>query len=257
MADETAPAPGPATVIRLHGVKKRFDTKVILDGLDLEIRKSEILVILGRSGVGKSLTLKIICGLVQPDEGEVTVFRQDVRSLDERGLRHLRRKFGYVFQSGALLNSLTAGENVALPLVEHDLCPPGEVEGKVREALALVDLPDASPLFPDQLSGGMKKRVALARALVASPIAILYDEPTTGLDPVSTAAIDKLIVSTRDKTKLSSVVISHDLDSAFRIADRVAMLHGGKLVACAPPDEFKKLDIEPVRHFLEADPDWE
>src|SRR5688572_19736082 len=157
-----APA-SPRTVVRLEGVRKAFDGKVILDGVDLEIRKSEILVILGGSGAGKSLTLKVMCGLVRPDAGNVTVFKQDVLALDERSLRHLRRKFGYVFQSGALINWLSAAENVALPLVEHDLCPPGEVEGKALEALALVGLPEAGPLMPDQLSGGMRKRVALAR----------------------------------------------------------------------------------------------
>ena len=253
MASEAPPSP-PRTVIRLEGVCKSYEGKTILDGVDLEVRKSEILVILGGSGAGKSLTLKVMCGLVRPDSGSVTVFKQDVLALDERSLRHLRRKFGYVFQSGALINWLTAAENVALPLEEHDLCPPGEVEGRVAEALASVGLPDAGPLLPDQLSGGMRKRVALARGLVQEPNAILYDEPTTGLDPVSTASIDRVIRSTRDRTGLTSVVISHDLDSAFRIADRIAMLHRGRMVACAPPEEFRALDLEPVRRFLKADP---
>ncbi len=254
MAPEAPPAAPARTVIRLEGVRKAFDGKVILDGVDLEIRRSEILVILGGSGAGKSLTLKVMCGLVRPDAGAVTVFKQDVLALDERSLRHLRRKFGYVFQSGALINWLSAAENVALPLLEHDLCPPGEVEGRSREALALVGLPEAGPLMPDQLSGGMRKRVALARALVQEPNAILYDEPTTGLDPVTTASIDRVIRGTRDRTGLTSVVISHDLDSAFRIADRIAMLHRGRIVACAPKEEFRALDLEPVRRFLNADP---
>ena len=248
-----APEP-PRAVIRLEGVRKAFREKVVLDGMDLEVRKSEILVILGGSGAGKSITLKVMCGLVRPDAGKVTVFKQDILALDERDLRHLRRKFGYVFQSGALINWLTAAENVALPLEEHDLCPPAEVAPRVAEALAAVGLPDSGPLLPDQLSGGMRKRVALARALVQQPLAILYDEPTTGLDPVSTASIDRVIKGTRDRTGLTSVVISHDLDSAFRIADRVAMLYKGRMVACAPPAEFRALDLEPVRRFLEADP---
>src|SRR5690349_3277317 len=251
-----APAPSgtPRTVIRLEGVRKAFDGKVILDGMDLEVRKSEILVILGGSGAGKSVTLKVMCGLIRPDSGKVTVFKQDVLALGDRDLRHLRRKFGYVFQSGALINWLTAAENVALPLEEHDLCDPSEVEGRVRQALALVGLPESGPLLPDQLSGGMRKRVALARALVQQPNAILYDEPTTGLDPVSTASIDRVIKGTRDRTGLTSVVISHDLESAFRIADRIAMLHRGRMVACAPPEEFRALDLEPVRRFPKADP---
>jgi phospholipid/cholesterol/gamma-HCH transport system ATP-binding protein len=236
-------------------VRKAFGEKVVLDGLDLEVRRSEILVILGRSGAGKSVTLKVICGLVRPDAGSVTVLKQDVLSLDERRLRHLRGKFGYVFQSGALINWLSAEANVALPLIEHSLCPPAEVPARVRAALDQVGLPDVGPQMPDQLSGGMRKRVSLARAIVQEPFAILYDEPTTGLDPRSTASIDRLIQSTRDRTGLTSVVISHDLDSAFRIADRVAMLHGGRIVACAPPEEFRALELEPVRKFLRAEPD--
>jgi len=258
-----APAPAPATAppggkpppILLRGVRKAFGAKVVLDGLDLEVRRAEILVILGRSGAGKSVTLKVMCGLVRPDAGTVTVFKQDLLALDDRHLRRLRSRFGYVFQSGALLNWMTAAENVALPLVENDLCAPEEVEGRVRRALALVGLPEVGPQTPDILSGGMRKRVSLARALVAEPYAVLYDEPTTGLDPRSTASIDRLILSTRDSTGVTSVVISHDLDSAFRIADRVAMLHRGRIVACAPPAEFRELDIDPVRRFLRAEPD--
>ena len=249
------PAGSPRVVLRLAGVRKSFDGKVVLDGIDLEVRKSEILVILGRSGAGKSLTLKVLCGLVRPDAGSVTVFQQDVLALDERDLRHLRRNFGYVFQSGALLNWLTAAENVALPLLENDLCPPEEVAGKVREALALVELPDAGDQMPDQLSGGMRKRVALARVVVQRPKAILYDEPTTGLDPITTGSIDRLILTTREKTGMTSVVISHDLDSAFRIADRIAMLHRGRIVACAPPDAFRASGDEAVRQFLRAEPE--
>ena len=261
MASEapTAAAPGTAVPRRspiiLRDVRKTFGEKVVLDGLDLEVRRSEVLVILGRSGAGKSVTLKVMCGLVLPDSGSVTVFNQDVLQLDERHLRRLRARFGYVFQSGALLNWMTAAENVALPLIENDLCEPGEVEGKVRRALALVGLPDAGDQTPDTLSGGMRKRVSLARALVAEPYAVLYDEPTTGLDPRSTATIDRLILSTRDSTGVTSVVISHDLDSAFRIADRVAMLHKGRIVACAPPAEFRELENDIVRRFLRAEPD--
>lgn len=248
------PGAGSRIVISLKGVRKAFDEKVVLDSIDLEVRKGEILVILGGSGAGKSLTLKVMCGLLRPDSGSVTVFKQDVLALDERSLRHLRRKFGYVFQSGALINWLTAAENVALPLIEHDLCPPEEVEAKAQETLALVGLPEAGPMMPDQLSGGMRKRVALARALVQEPNAILYDEPTTGLDPITTASIDRVIKGTRDRTGLTSVVISHDLDSAFRMADRVAMLYKGRIVACAPTEEFRALTLEPVRRFLTADP---
>lgn len=252
-----APGSPPRAVLSLRGVRKSFGAKTVLDGLDLEVRRSEILVILGRSGAGKSVTLKVACGLLRPDAGTVTAFQQDVTALDERKLRRLRSCFGYVFQSGALLNWMTARENVALPLVENEICPPGEVEGRVVDAFRAVDLPDALDLYPDQMSGGMRKRVSLARALVAEPWAVLYDEPTTGLDPIGTAAIDKLIVGTRDRTRVASVVISHDLDSAFRIADRVAMLHRGRILACLPPEEFRESRIEEIRHFLQADPNYD
>ena len=259
-ASTAPPAEGPPfsagtkVVMRLAGVRVAFGGKVVLDGLDIEVRKSEILVVLGRSGAGKSVTLKVICGILRPDAGTVTVFKQDLLALDERGLRHLRNKFGYVFQGGALLAWLTAAENIALPLIENDLCAPGEVEARVVAALEMVDLRDAGPLYPDQMSGGMRKRVSLARAVVTQPYALLYDEPTTGLDPITTASIDRLIVAAREKTGVTSVVISHDLDSAFRIADRVAMLHGGRIIACAPPAEFRRSTHPEVRRFLEADP---
>ncbi len=246
---------GPRVVLRLEGVCKAFGAKKVLQGLDLEVRKGEILVILGRSGGGKSLTLKTLCGLVRPDAGRVTVFRQDLLSLDERDLRRLRRRIGYLFQSGALLNWMTAAENVALPLVENRLCPAGEVPERVRAALAVVDLADAADLMPDELSGGMRKRVALARALAQEPSALLYDEPTTGLDPITTATIDRLIVATRDRLGLTTVVISHDLDSTWRIADRVAMLHGGTIIVCAPPAEVRASGDPRVRRFLDALPE--
>jgi phospholipid/cholesterol/gamma-HCH transport system ATP-binding protein len=245
----------PKVVLRLRGIRKAFGEKVVLDGLDLEVYKSEILVILGRSGGGKSLTLKSLAGLVRPDAGEVTAFKQDVLSLDDRELRRLRRRFGYVFQSGALLNWMTAAENIALPLEESDTGTPEERAARVREVLSLVELPDAGALYPDELSGGMRKRVSLARALAQSPSAILYDEPTTGLDPISTASIDRLIRATRDSTGLTSVVISHDLDSTFRIADRIALLHGGRIRAIAERDEFRKLPDPEVRRFLDAQPE--
>jgi phospholipid/cholesterol/gamma-HCH transport system ATP-binding protein len=265
MAPEPPPAPvrevappdaeSPRVVLRLRGIRKAFGDKVVLDGLDLEVRRSEILVILGRSGGGKSVTLKTLAGLVRPDAGEVMAFKQDVLALDERELRRLRRRFGYVFQSGALLNWMTAEQNVMLPLDESDTGTPGERLARVREVLALVDLPDAGPLFPDQMSGGMRKRVSLARALAQEPSAVLYDEPTTGLDPISTASIDRLITGTRDKTGLTSVVISHDLDSTFRIADRIALLHGGRIRAIADREAFRKLDDPEVRRFLDSQPE--
>ncbi len=257
MPPETGAAPEGRVSISLRGVRKSFGEKVVLDGLDLEVHRGEILVILGRSGAGKSVTLKVACGLIRPDSGEVTAFKQDVVALDERKLRRLRSRFGYVFQNGALLNWMTAEENVALPLVENDVCPPAEVPGRVAAALKSVDLPDASALYPDQMSGGMRKRVSLARALVGEPWAVLYDEPTTGLDPIGTAAIDRLIKGTRDRTGVSSVVISHDLDSTFRIADRVAMLHEGRILACLPPEEFKESPVEEIRRFLQADPNYD
>ncbi len=247
--------PEPRVVVRLEGIRKTFGEKVVLDGLDLEIHKGEILVILGRSGGGKSITLKTIVALERPDAGRVTAFQEDVLALEERELRRIRRRFAYLFQSGALINWLTSAENVALPLVENDLCPPGEVEGRVREALAMVDLPDAGALYPEQLSGGMRKRVALARCLARDPQVILYDEPTTGLDPVTKANIDRLILAARQRAGITSVVITHDITSAFRMADRIAMLHEGRIALCAPPAEFRATTIPAVRRFLDAEPD--
>jgi phospholipid/cholesterol/gamma-HCH transport system ATP-binding protein len=259
MPPENPELPEGRVSISLRGVRKSFGGKVILDGLDLDVHKGEVLVILGRSGAGKSVTLKVACGLLRPDAGAVTAFKQDVTSLDERRLRRLRSRFGYVFQNGALLNWMTAGENVALPLLENDVCPEGEIPGRVAAALRSVDLPlpDAGALYPDQMSGGMRKRVSLARALVGEPWAVLYDEPTTGLDPIGTAAIDRLILATRDRTGVSSVVISHDLDSTFRIADRIAMLQGGRILACLPPEEFRQSPVEEIRRFLRADPNYD
>ena len=247
--------PEDRVVLRLEGVRKAFGKKVVLAGLDLSVRRAEILVILGRSGAGKSLTLKTLTGLVRPDSGTITAFQRDVLTLDEREMRRLRRRFGYVFQGGALLNWLTAGENVALPLRENDLCPESEVPDRVHKALESVDLADAAPLYPDQLSGGMRKRVAVARSVAQEPVAILYDEPTTGLDPITTATIDRTILSTRDRTGLTSVVISHDLVSTWRIADRVAFLHEGQILACTSPEEFRARTEEPIRRFLDAQPE--
>jgi len=248
------PSEPARVVIRLAGIRKAFGEKVVLDGLDLEVMKGEILVILGRSGGGKSLTLKTIAGFERPDAGTVMAFGQDVLSLDDRELRRMRRRFGYVFQSGALINWMTAEENVALPLVEHDAGTPAEIRERVRATLAQVDLADAGALYPDQMSGGMRKRAALARALIQEPNAILYDEPTTGLDPITSSHIDRLVLSTRERTGLTSLVISHDLDSTFRIADRVAVLHAGRIVACGPPEEVRASDVPAVRRFLGAQP---
>lgn len=239
-------------MIRFENVTKRLGTRNVLDGINLDIRPGETYVICGPSGMGKSVTLKHMVRLLTPDAGRVFVGEDCVSESRGRELERIRARFGVLFQSGALLQWLNVADNVALPLREHTDKSEEEIEHLVREKLRLVELEDAYDKSPADLSGGMRKRVALARAIITQPEIILYDEPTSGLDPVTSRTIDTLIDNLRQELKVTSVVVTHDLHSALAIGSRIAMLYYGKVVEVLPPDEFVKSDNEVVRGFLEA-----
>ena len=239
--------------IRFEGVHKAFGPHVVLSGLDLAIPKGGITVLIGRSGTGKSVTLKHAMGLLRPDAGRIWVGSEEVTSLSHRQLRTLRLRFGMVFQHGALFDSMTVRQNIAFPLREHTKLSEAEIEERVKGVLAPVGLLFAIDKMPGELSGGMRKRVALARALVHRPEILLYDEPTTGLDPILTAQVDKLIRDTQDRfPDMTSVIISHDMQATFRIADHVAFLHDGKVLLAGPPEVLETTDDPRVRQFVEG-----
>lgn len=239
-------------MIRFEKVSKRLGSRQVLDEIDLEIQPGETYVICGPSGMGKSVTVKHMVRLLTPDRGRVWVGDDCVSEATGRELERIRSRFGVLFQGGALLQWLSAGENVALPLREHTRKSDAEIEALVREKLRMVDLEDAYDKYPSDLSGGMRKRVALARAIITQPEIIIYDEPTSGLDPVTSRTIDRLIDNLRRQLGVTSVVVTHDLHSALAIGTRIAMLHNGKVVEVAPPDEFVHSENEVVRGFLEA-----
>jgi phospholipid/cholesterol/gamma-HCH transport system ATP-binding protein len=222
------PAPIPETIVEFTNVWKRYSGKEILAGVNLQIRRGEILCILGPSGTGKSVTLRHINGLTRPDEGEVTVFGQSVVSLSEEGLTPIRRRLAMLFQGGALFDSMNVEQNVGFPLREHTTKTPREIAETVAEKLSMVGLPGTQRKMPSELSGGMRKRVALARSIALEPEIILYDEPTTGLDPVTSEKIGHLIVDINHRIRTTSVVVTHDIVMARTVADRLAFLHQGR-----------------------------
>jgi len=240
------------SMIQLIDVHKQLGGKKVLDGLDLEVLRGETMVIIGRSGTGKSIMLRHIMGLMRPDSGQVIVDGVDVATASRRTLLSLRTKMGVLFQSGALIHWLTIGDNVALPLRELGGYDETQIRRIVKEKLDLVELRNAENLLPEQMSGGMQKRAALARAIVRDPEIILYDEPTSGLDPVIAHTIDELIRSIEQKLGVTSVVVTHDMESAYRIGDRIAMLHRGNIVQVGTPDEIKETDDPVVRQFIEG-----
>ncbi len=240
--------------IELRGVRKAFGRKVVLDGIDLEVRDGETLAVIGGSGVGKSVLLKTIVGLLRPDAGTAVVDGRDVRALAREELYELRRRVGYVFQFAALFDSMTVFENVAMGLRRMRL-PPGEIEARVEESLARVELDGFGARWPAELSGGQRKRVGLARAIAFHPRYLLYDEPTTGLDPVTTAVIDGLILKLAGELAVTSVVVTHDMTSAYRIADRIGMLYDGRIRFLGTPDEIRACADPVVRGFIEGRPD--
>lgn len=237
-------------MIRIHGLKKRLGKKQVLDGVDLDIASGETVVVMGRSGTGKSVLLKHIIGLMTPDAGSIEVEGQEIVGMRECELDGVRRRFGMLFQGAALFDSLTVGENVGLGLREHQRLDDAEVRQRVAERLEWVGLAGVEAMKPASLSGGMRKRVGLARAIAMDPQYILYDEPTTGLDPIMADAIDQLIRSLQKRLGVTSVVVTHDMTSAYKVADRMAMLHDGKMVFTGTPDETRTTTNLMVRQFV-------
>ena len=239
-------------MVELIDVYKKLGLTQVLAGLDLHVRRGETMVIIGRSGIGKSIALKHIVGLMRPDSGKVIVNGINVAAADHKALLKLRSKMGVLFQSGALIHWMTVAENVALPLRELGGYDEKQVRATVREKLDLVELSGAGNLTPDKISGGMQKRAALARAIVRNPEIILYDEPTTGLDPVIAHAINELVVNIQKKLGVTSVVVTHDMNTAYYVADRIAMLHVGKITQVGTPEEIKNTKDPVVRQFIEG-----
>ena len=239
-------------MIEARQLKKSFDTQLVLDGVDLRIESGESVAIIGRSGGGKSVLLKHLIALLQPDSGDVLINGESIVRMNERQLLRIREKFGMVFQSAALFDSMTVAENVAFPLIRKKKFTPGEIEQRVTAALEMVDLPGTQKKNPAELSGGMRKRVGLARAIVYEPQILLYDEPTTGLDPIVADSIDKLIIRVRDQLKITSVVVTHDMRTARRVGNRVLMLHEGKIYANAAPEELFASQDPVVRQFIDG-----
>jgi phospholipid/cholesterol/gamma-HCH transport system ATP-binding protein len=251
--------PGPAisgeVVIRVKGLHVVLDGRQVLSGVDLEVYRGETLVVMGGSGCGKSTLLRTLIGALEPSEGTVEVLGRNLYALDDGSLNAVRRRFGILFQSGALYNSLTVGENVALPLREHTDLDEEIIRIIVKMKLELVGLRDFEALMPAQISGGMKKRVGLARALALDPELIFYDEPGAGLDPVVAGVIDKLIVDLSRKIGVTSVVVTHEMGSAFRIADRMVMLYEGRVVSQGTPEEVRSTTNPLVKQFINGEPD--
>ena len=239
-------------MIETRQLKKSFDTQLVLDGVDLRIESGESVAIIGRSGGGKSVLLKHLIALLQPDSGDVLINGESIVRMNERQLLRIREKFGMVFQSAALFDSMTVAENVAFPLIRKKKFTPGEIEQRVTAALEMVDLPGTQKKNPAELSGGMRKRVGLARAIVYEPQILLYDEPTTGLDPIVADSIDKLIIRVRDQLKVTSVVVTHDMRTARRVGNRVLMLHEKKIYANATPEELFASQDPVVRQFIDG-----
>lgn len=238
-------------MIEISGVHKKFGSKQVLRGVDLEINVGETLAIIGRSGCGKSVLFKHIVGLLLPDEGTVKVEGKDIAKISRKELYELRKNFGFLFQGAALFDSMTVEENIALPIIESGQKVDREVlDEMIREKLAMVGLKDIQKQKPSELSGGMKKRVGLARALITNPGYILYDEPTTGLDPIMSESIDNLIKELAGKLSVTSIVVTHDMLSVEVVADRVAMVHEGRIHFTGTPQELMSSDDEIIRTFL-------
>ena len=243
-------APAKWSMISVRDLWKAFGSNQVLSGVNLDVEEGSTCVVLGGSGSGKTVLMKHMIGLLKPDRGQVLVDGEDIVPLDEQELQRVRRKFGMVFQGSALFDSMTVYENVAFALREHSDLSEEQIRAKVREKLAIVGLRDVEDRYPADLSGGMRKRVGLARAIVLDPKIVLYDEPTTGLDPITTDYVDDMIVTAKKELGVTSVVISHDIASSFKVADQVAFLYEGKIVAHGPPAELRNSQHPALKHFL-------
>jgi phospholipid/cholesterol/gamma-HCH transport system ATP-binding protein len=238
------------SLIELRKLHKRFGRLVVLNGVSLNVEEGQSLVVIGASGTGKSVLLKHIVGLLRPDSGEVWFDGQRIDGLRERELVEVRKQFGFLFQMGALFDSLTVEDNVGFPIVEHTRKTPEEISAIVGEKLRLVGLPDVRKKMPGELSGGQRKRVALARAIALGPRVILYDEPTTGLDPIRSDIINELILKLQRELQVTSIVVTHDMQSAFKVGDRIVMLDQGKIIFDGTPDEVRASRNEIVHRFI-------
>ncbi len=237
-------------MITIENLHKLFGDNKVLDGVNLTIEKGKTFVIIGRSGCGKSVLLKHIIGILKPDKGRILIDDCDITKMSENELNEVRKKFGMLFQGAALFDSLTVGENVAFGLIRHTTLSRERIKSIAREKLRLVGLVGIEDQKPAELSGGMKKRVGLARAIAMEPEILLYDEPTTGIDPIMGDAINELIIELHDKLKITSIAVTHDMASAYKIADRIAMLYEGKIIAVGTPREIKNTTNSIVRQFI-------
>jgi phospholipid/cholesterol/gamma-HCH transport system ATP-binding protein len=242
-------------VIKVENLQKCFGARKILSGVNFEVREGETIVIMGGSGCGKSTLLKILIGLLNPDEGNAFILGHDMASASEDGKNKIRKSFGMLFQGSALFNSLSVGENIALPLKEHTSLDDSIIQIIVKVKLELVGLTGFESLRPYEISGGMKKRVALARAIALDPKIVFYDEPGAGLDPITARVIDHLILDLTKKLNMTSVVVTHEMESAFRIADRMIVLQKGQVVACGAPEEIRSSEHPYVKQFIHGEID--
>src|SRR5579872_3274033 len=247
-------APSTEPLIRFEHIRKRFGPKVIFSDMQLEVSRGETITVMGASGCGKSVLLKMLIGLVRPDDGAIVFDGRDIAKMEDEDLTEVRRRIAYLFQGAALFDSLSVGENVAYGLREQfwNKMSDEEIEARVLQALGLVGLPGIQAMRPSDLSGGMKKRVGLARTLALQPEVILYDEPTTGLDPINTARINHLIRGIQRALKLTSVVVTHDMGTAFSVSDRLAMIGRGRILLVGTKEDFKTTNKRAVRDFIEG-----
>ena len=247
--------PNTEPVVEVSDLVRKFGERPVIDDISFHINRGETLVIMGGSGCGKSTLLRHIVGVMKPNSGSVKIFGHEITAMNEREVTEVRRRFGMLFQSGALLASLTVGENVALPLFQHTSLGPDEIEEIVCRKLQMVGLTGFENLKPAEISGGMKKRVGLARALVLDPELLFSDEPTSGLDPIMTAVVDKLTLELTRESGMTAVVVTHDMTSAFRIATRMIMLNHGKIIAQGTPEEIRASPSPEVQQFINGEAD--